>query len=138
MNFKCRGPLTRGACPLQRGFVPGRQLLENVVDLDAFGRAHGMSSVAGDPAVMAFWDFAAAFPSLAHRWLMLVSAACGLPAGMLLLLEAMYSVNLAYGAVGASLRFLFAVWAGVLQGCPWLPFQCLSGPLLMVDLQRPP
>ena len=122
MNFKCRGPLTRGACPLQRGFVPGRQLLANVVDLDAYGRAHGMASVAGDPAVMAFWDFAAAFPSLAHQWLMLVAAACGLPAGMLLLLESMYAVNLAYGAVGASLRFLFAVWAGVLQGCPWSGF----------------
>ena len=122
MNHKCRKPLAMGACPLQRGFVPGRQLLANVVDLDAFGRAHGMSSAVGDPAVLAFWDFAAAFPSLAHRWLMLVAAASGLPGGMLLLLETMYAVNLTYGVVGASSRFLFAVWAGVLQGCPWSGF----------------
>ena len=67
MNLKRREPLARGVCPLQRGFVPGRQLLANVVDLDAFGHAHGMSSVVGDPAVLAFWDFAAAFPSLARQ-----------------------------------------------------------------------
>ena len=52
----------------------------------------------------------------------MVAVACALPAGMLLLPEAMYAVNLAYGFVGASRRFLFAVWAGVLQGCPWSGF----------------
>ena len=122
MYYKCKGPLARGACPLQRGFVAGRHLLANVVDLDAHGREHGMASCVGDPAVLAFWDFAAAFPSLAHQWLMLVAAARGLPAGMLLLLEATYVADLTYGSVGAPRRFLFAIWAGVLQGCPWSGF----------------
>ena len=38
--------LRAGACPLQRGFVPGRQLVQNPVDLDAAARAFGRSRAA--------------------------------------------------------------------------------------------
>eukprot|EP00972_Heterocapsa_arctica_P065067 9604690-Heterocapsa_arctica.AAC.1 len=40
LNFKFKAPLATGACLAQRGFVPGRQLVSNVVDLDAYGRIH--------------------------------------------------------------------------------------------------
>ncbi len=47
---------------LQRGFVPGRQLIENVVGLDTAARLHGTRANSPSLPAFVFWDFAAAFP----------------------------------------------------------------------------
>ena len=64
---------------------------------------------------MLFFDFAAAFPSLAHEFLMLVLEMANLPVGLVTLIKAFYrSVR----ALGQGMQELFYVLAGVLQGCP--------------------
>ena len=127
-NHKLRAPLAAAACELQRGFVHGRQLLANVVDLDVYGRIFGMESVRGDPAVLTFWDFAAAFPSVAHLWIFAVARAYKLPAGVCWVVRCMYFFNSAYSNVSGFYTFLFVIRAGVLQGCP------LSGLLFALAL----
>ena len=47
----------------QRGFVLRRQLLDNIVDIDA--QAHIASILAPVTALLALFDFEAAFPSVA-------------------------------------------------------------------------
>ena len=61
LNFLLRGEVARKACTLQRGFVSGRRLLQNVVDLDAEARRIGFPSAVASIPVLVFWDLAAAF-----------------------------------------------------------------------------
>ena len=51
---------------MQNGFTVLRQFTNNIVDLDAAARKFGCSSRASELPLIALWDFATAFPSLAH------------------------------------------------------------------------
>ena len=55
--------LAQAISPAQRGFLPGRSMLQIVVEIDGEMRA---ASLQADRAAAVFFDFAAAFPSLAH------------------------------------------------------------------------
>ena len=52
-NDKMKPVLSKQLCKLQRGFVPGEQLIENVLDLDTASRIHGMQSSAAKHNVQA-------------------------------------------------------------------------------------
>ena len=65
---------------MQRGFVRGRQLAANALDLDTAARLQGFEdnfdnsidclwpvSVIEDMPIVPLWDVAAAFPTLAHQ-----------------------------------------------------------------------
>ena len=89
-NNMCRKMLSAGNTELQRGFVPGRQFLGNVVELDSMSRIYGMrnynselhSPSCSQVSSCCFWDFAAAFPSVAPQWVFAVSRAIGAPLGI--------------------------------------------------------
>jgi len=100
---------------MQRGFVPLRQLIENILILDTSARWFGMRN---REAILAFFDFAAAFPSVAHAWLMSVLEAIGAPLGIINLVRAMYHLNSNYIIIDCETQFLYYILAGVLQGCP--------------------
>jgi len=100
-------------CPIQRGFVRGRQLLQNVVDLDGEARLCGPEQ-RGDAPLLGCFDIAAAFPSLVHAWMWLVFSAVDLPSGVLNIIKGIYLMNIA----SSNSFILFIVRAGVLQGCP--------------------
>ena len=119
-NRKVRKVLAKRACSVQRGFVPGRQLLNNVIDMDAAGRAYGIpaKSVAPGLPCIALFDFAAAFPSIAHVWIWAAIGALGLPGGLVDLLKAVYHANVAYTRDGQDLIELYEILSGILQGCP--------------------
>ena len=68
--------------------------------------------------ILVFWDFASAFPSIIHEWVLLVIRFYRLPEGAINLISGMYYVNLTYMAVGSTIEFIFASLSGVLQGCP--------------------
>ena len=69
----------------QRGFVPGRQIIQNNVDLDTDSRIHAMECMdrrnvfdmeqnvtdanASELAALALYDFATAFPTIFHKWI---------------------------------------------------------------------
>ncbi len=58
--------------PMQGGFVPGRQFLQNLLDIDTQARLDSMPKNGGQLAHMIFFDFAAAFPSISHEWMWVV------------------------------------------------------------------
>ena len=117
-NRCCRDVIQHSASPLQRGFVPTRQLLENVIDLDAYGREYAVANPRSIPK-LAFWDFATAVPSVAHAWMCLVLNFAGMPTNMVpLVIECMYYCNCAFAVMGSTVEILFVILAGVLQGCP--------------------
>lgn len=87
-NWAISPVVQASANKIQRGFVSGRQLVQNVVDLDYAGRAgalrYGASrqgyafdsdlSLSKDGCIgrlplLALFDFASAFPSVAHAWM---------------------------------------------------------------------
>ena len=64
-------------------------------------------------------DFAAAFPSVLQSWLLSVLRAVNALIGFINIFISMYSENNAYTRSQGGLVFLFKVFSGVLQGCPW-------------------
>jgi hypothetical protein len=117
-NSSIKHAVARDACELQRGFIHGRNFVNNIIELDAFGRAY-----AADPslffALMAFFDFGSAFPSLIHEFLFIVLRAVNIPEGAFNLISSLYFLVAAVGRVeGSSSRFLFRILSGIIQGCP--------------------
>ena len=118
----------------QKGFVAGRQLLQNVVDIDTSARIQAIKcqtnrkqfsfddtihpSSVKDLAIIALFDFFAAFPSVAHQWLFLVLHAIKAPEWVYNIVNDPYTDVHAYADVNGSLVFLFRIFGGVLQGCP--------------------
>ena len=127
LNRKLRQPLSVHACSLQRGFVPGRQLVANVVDLDTHARVHGMQSDVSDHSVLSLFGFAAAFPSLGHSWIFACLLAFGVPEGAADLIGSIYHFNIALAAVGGAFTPLLFIFSGVLQGCPLSGFLFAMG-----------
>ena len=76
--------------------------------------------------ILALWDFASAFPSVSHEWLMLVLDLIGAPCGLRNLVRALYRACRAFAVMNGDIRFLYFVQSGVLQGCP------LSGMLFAI------
>eukprot|EP00973_Karenia_brevis_P082226 11399511-Karenia_brevis.AAC.1 len=76
--------LAKNICPIQRGFCRGRDFVENVVELDAQGRAYSLQAQVdgGDDLFrpfLLFLDIAAAFPSVSWQYLWAVLKAYGMP-----------------------------------------------------------
>ena len=69
-------------------------------------------------AILAFFDFATAFPSVAHEWLFVVLEALGAPKWLINYISGLYSTNNTYYLTSSGKTFLFAILSGVLQGCP--------------------
>ena len=140
--------IAKAACHIQRGFIFERQLLQNVVDLDFSCRESSLDFNARNPywkftedlslvrkgivgmlPVLLLFDFAAAFPSVSHKWLRAVLVACKIPLGILNLFDCLYTGNEGYCSVsGGEVRWIFSVLCGVLQGCP------LSGSLFVIAI----
>ena len=107
-----------GGYLLELGFVHGRQLIKNVVDLDTHARIFSMASNASLLSALTFWDYAAVFPSVIHDWIFLVVAANGFPEGFCNLIDGIYYINMAYIDISGQIIFLLTYLSGVLQGCP--------------------
>ena len=103
---------------IQRGFVMGRQLVLNVVDLDTITRALANLGFFPLETILALWDFLAAFPSLRHAWVLLVFRMYGFPSGFCRFLEALLFHNFAIFSSRGVQVFLYLILAGIVQGCP--------------------
>ena len=68
--------------------------------------------------ILCFWDFAAAFPSVAHLFLMLVLSLSRAPQGFINIIEGMYAHNAAFTVCEGVSELAFWILSGVLQGCP--------------------
>ncbi|CAK0907052.1 unnamed protein product, partial [Prorocentrum cordatum] len=115
---------------LQRGFIQGRQFGTNIVELDAVARCYSMVPSAGtDLPLVAAFDFAQAFPSISHRWMLLVLEEIGLPPPLLAYIVLLYQGVICYSEFGGLILFMFPVLAGIIQGCPG------SGTLFAVSME---
>ena len=89
-NYSTKRWQSQYMTPIQRGFTPTRNPVNNIPDLDAASRAFGKQRHRRLQPVAVFWDFLAAFPSLAHSFLFRVLAAMELPAIFMNLIRAIY------------------------------------------------
>ena len=85
------------------------------------------------PALVLF-DFARAFPSVAHEWLFLVLKAIDILKGLLNLISGMYDCNEVPGESDSGYTWPSIVLSGVPQGCPLSGFLvlCRSFALILV------
>ena len=112
-----RGVIVEDTPVEQRGGIHGRQILQNVLDLDCAARSRAIQR--GFPgSALVLLDMAAAFPSLAHWWLHSVLLHMKLLAAFRAVVGMMNAVVVAHGTAGGLRSALFCVLAGVQQGCP--------------------
>ena len=101
--------------PTQRGFVPGKQIIENVLEIDweymrvTTTKSHG---------ALVLFDFSAAFPSVDHEYLWSVLEHVGVPAEVLRAYKHLYAENQHYVRLNGQRWDSIKVTSGVRQGCP--------------------
>ena len=113
----------------QRGFIPKRNFIVNVLDADSKSRCFSAEYRPSCPfvptrvPVLTAWDFAAAFPSLSQCWMILSLEARGAPSSLILFIRSLYECNRTFGFRDGLIAWLFDVLSGILQGDPasgWL------------------
>jgi len=103
---------------MQQGFIKHRQMMNNLIDVDF----HAMTvSLTMPNGALLFFDFKAAFPSVAHRFLMNSLRAIGLPEHALSLIRSLYDSNKCDISYKGSIYEGFGMFCGVRQGCPLSP-----------------
>ena len=130
-------PIDVSSCSvLQRGFVPGRHIVQNANDLNYLSRKHA-SQLHGQAnfkypdspdkclrwclealCLTVLFHFAAALPSVAHTWIWALSFAIKTPQGLLTAFKVLYRDHEGMARVSNICVWIFLVKCGVLQGCP--------------------
>lgn len=109
--------MLRLSLPMQRGFVKGRQLLDNVFDVEAAVERY-LYHEGNDPGVFLF-DVEAAFPSAAQPWIWQVLERMGLPCRLRRAVQFLYKdVHVRFLLNGRLSERSICVRSGVKQGCP--------------------
>ena len=118
----------------QRGFLKGRHLLQNLLDVDFAAQKISIKTNVG--AIILF-DFRAAFPSLAHDFMWSALAAIGLPDEYLRVLKCFYKDNFHRMRVGGVYVDSVTLHNGVRQGCPLSPILfALCADILLQEISR--
>lgn len=103
--------------PLQRGFVRGRQILDNVFDVEC-AMELALLQVDSDPGIFLF-DVEAAFPSASQAWIWRVMYAMELPRALCSAVQALYcNVRVRFLVGGVLSAYTVDVVSGIKQGCP--------------------
>eukprot|EP00974_Lingulodinium_polyedra_P094939 9201080-Lingulodinium_polyedra.AAC.1 len=98
---------------MQNGFVPGRAMLQNVLDGEA--AAYAASLTETNPCALLF-DYKAAFPSVSRDWIHIIIKEINFPEYVRKAIEALYAKCTHIYARGG--KIYFAALSGVKQGCP--------------------
>jgi hypothetical protein len=108
--------------------------LQNVVEVDGEMRA---ASLLTDQPGAVFFDFAAAFPSLAHEYMLDILESLHLPLEFRRFVSNLYFGNGCKFATAGGLHEGFSIRAGIRQGGPLSPLLfALCGDLLLRRLRR--
>lgn len=102
----------------QRGFIHGRHMLRNVLEMDFEAQKVSIKYKKG--AIILF-DFRAAFSSIDHSFMWDALAACGLPAAYISALKMIYINKKHTMRIGGVELDSVQVRSGVRQGCPLSP-----------------
>lgn len=113
------GHMAAWASPQQRGFISGRPMLSNFMDVES--KAIELSAVLGRNGAIVLCDFAAAFPSISHVYLWLAMEYVGIPAFIIQAVKSLYANDRHWFRFGSVCVEAFAITSGVKQGCPLSP-----------------
>ena len=103
---------------MQRGFLGGRSILANVLDVDFESMRISLKVKQG--AIVLF-DFAAAFPSISNTYMFTMLGNLGIPTKVINLIKALYSQVRCYMTLGGEKQEGFDQLVGIRQGCPLSP-----------------
>ena len=103
---------------MQRGFLKGRSMIANIVDIDFEAMRISLNCAEG---ALVLFDFRAAFPSVSHAYLRASLTHIGLPATVLSLVDALYDQNKCIISLQGCMYDGFEIRAGIRQGCPLSP-----------------
>lgn len=109
----------------QRGFIAGREMSRNVLELDTYARAMHSTIPGGDLPVLLLCDMATAFPSVNRHWLAASMEEVGMPRGAIRVVRAVYKDMELWTRLGGCQK-MGKVTSGIPQGCP------LSGALFVL------
>ena len=102
----------------QRGFLRGRQMLSNILDIDFESMK---ISLLHDKGALILFDFEAAFPSVSQSFMMEMLHLLGLPGNIVKVASALYHKCSCLIKVHGSSFDGFEMTSGVRQGCPLSP-----------------
>ena len=102
----------------QQGFLKGRQMLNNVIDI---GFESMTVSLKCNRGALLLFDFKAAFPSVAHDFLFHSLETIGLPPAAIAFVRALYDNNKCNISYKGNIYEGFGMECGVRQGCPISP-----------------
>jgi hypothetical protein len=118
----------------QRGFIAGRSMLANLVDID---EAMAINAITEDSAAAVFLDFSAAFPSVEQEMMHEIFRALGWPNWLLRFIVVLYQRNFCYIVLDGARFDGFTISRGIRQGCPLSPLLfAVASDLLIRRLQR--
>ena len=100
---------------MQKGFLFGRQMMENLIDIDVAAQKISVRSSSGAIVLL---DFRAAFPSMDHDFIWDTLLAVGLPANFICAVKLLYRDNVHFLRLQGQLFEGPSVHSGVRQGCP--------------------
>lgn len=116
----------RSVAMQQQGFVPGRSIDDCIVGLD--GAMTAASLQAGESAMTILFDFANAFPSLAHAYLFRLLRKMRVLERLVCFVEGMYkNMSTTFEVDGVPVATM-PICSGIRQGCP------MSGSLFAIAL----
>ena len=125
--------LERWISPMQRGFLSGRSMLPNVIDVEEAMMHTALTEEEG--AAISF-DFKAAFPSVLHEFIISVQH-IGIPQFLMTFITALYQDNRCSLIIGGTRHQGFQLLSGIRQGCPLSPLCfAIAADLLLRRLQR--
>jgi endonuclease/exonuclease/phosphatase family metal-dependent hydrolase len=110
----------------QRGFVKGRSITDNIMETESLA-IRFVKFYAAKSGIVLF-DFAAAFPSLAHCWIFIVLLTMQFPTFLIDIIRKLYEDCMIELLYGTDSHQPFQALAGIKQGCP------LSGTLFALAL----
>jgi hypothetical protein len=102
----------------QRGFLHGRSMLDNIIDIDWEAMTISLKHEHG---ALLLFDFKAAFPSLSQDYMMKVLRHLGAPEAVLHMIGALYHNGRCELALAGKLFPGFVLAMGIRQGCPLSP-----------------
>ena len=103
---------------IQRGFLRGRQMLHNIIDIDWESMRVSLKHPHG---ALILFDFKAAFPSVSHEFLIACLKNLGFPSSAMNFISSMYNNNYCNIKLGGEFFPGCKMLGGVRQGCPLSP-----------------
>ena len=113
------GPVLSGwAHPFQTGFIPGRRITHNTLELQSI---YDYANKKGAPVALALLDIKKAFDSVHHDWLDLVMEKAGFPVYFRRAVRTITAEGIARVRIGNYFSEPLRIERGVRQGCPLSP-----------------